>query len=247
MANSEVKSICVVSNYRTASTNFTMKLSLEYDLPYAGEAFSHERPFRVGNQLKGWDDSGLNDLREKGWTHWECKNYSDDTLIEEIKGGAEVCFKLMPTHIQTHEKRVELLEACDEVYYLYRKDYLAQLKSWVAMRCTGDWSNNGFIRTTLDEPSMKYFWESHHGEITGLGPTVHHDIDADQCFVDQMHSEIWPGYEMQRALWKEVPGEVYAMEDYYTGALYIPYNRTYNWINEDSIVWPSYDTTTVFV
>ena len=44
-----MSNVVVLTNFRTASTTFTLIKSEEYNLPYKGELFSHEKPHQIGS------------------------------------------------------------------------------------------------------------------------------------------------------------------------------------------------------
>ncbi len=125
--------------------------------------------------------------------------------------------KIMPDHISYNYEHLDIvLEHCDQIVYLYRKDFVEQVKSWIAWNVSEDFG--------------------HH-----YGPMKTYDIDISQKEVEQYEDTIRKNNDFLTECYNKYPGEVFAYEDIQNGK---PYNRTNNWIT-DPIIQP-YNTQEMF-
>lgn len=125
--------------------------------------------------------------------------------------------KIMPDHISYNYEHLDIvLEHCDQIVYLYRKNFVAQVKSWIAWNISQDYN--------------------HH-----YGPMKTYDIDVSQSQVEQYENTIRKNNDFLTECYKKYPGEVFAYEDIQTGK---PYDRTNNW-QTNPIIQP-YNTQEMF-
>ena len=232
-------SVCVITNFRCASTSFTLLKSEEYDLPYKGELFSHERPYRIGDVPAKWE------LEE--FTYKERDEITKDVnLLREIQKGEPCCFKLMPRHIKNEALREELIQSVDKIYYLYRRDFRAQMKSWIASRMKGDWDQTGFkVVTDRHRDHIQRQKEIHLGRLGKKEKVKRHIKIQPIPTLETLSLEIKRNYTKMSELYKKFPGELVCMEDYFSGDKYNPYNV--ETILENEIDIPHLDVESLFV
>jgi len=141
--------------------------------------------------------------------HWEIVNTQNRKLhnIPKIlKNSRSYIAKIMPDQLQEDWDYLDkFIECCDQVVYLYRKDFTAQCLSWIAMQHLKDWS----VR-----PQGESNW-------------IEHTIDINQQFADEHTEVIRSNNDALQTLYKKYPGKVYAYEDIQDND---PYRRKYNWI-----------------
>lgn len=171
------KKICLLTNYRTASTYFIRETFFTNKIPPTGN-----------------------------WEHFNQRNFL--TAYKELKHVNKFILKLMPDQIDLAYEKFEAINTiCDEIIYLYRRDFEAQAKSWLAWNLSGD-------------------YEHHWGEEKQF------DIKTTQEVADAHTQQLIDNYKFIKTIFKKYPGSVYCMEDF---PIYRPYNRKYNWINEVKI------------
>ena len=105
-----------------------------------------------------------------------------------------------------------ILQECDEIIFLYRRDFEAQAKGWIAWNMAGD-------------------HDHHYGDLRT------YNIDVSQEVANKYIKELKDNYRFMNYAFKRYGGNVYCMEDF---PHQIPYSRRYNWINDIQI--PNYKT-----
>jgi len=177
------RKVCVITNYRTGSTFFIR------------ETFLTNRIMPMGD-----------------WEHFNNdKNFN--YLLHELKQRTAFSFKLMPDHIQLDkEKYHKILSQCDELVYLYRRDFEAQARGWIAWNMSGD-------------------HDHHYGELK------RYDIKLTQEEADKYTNQLIDNYKFMNWSFKKYPGNVYCLEDF---PLQVPYSRIYNW--QSDITIPDFNT-----
>lgn len=231
------RNVVILTNFRTGSTSFTLKKSDEYRLPYKGELFSHERPYPIGKLPT------KQALADGGMDYRHCDQLlSRWNLFQELRDGAQACYKIMPNHFDKDLTQLEMVLAqADKVYYLYRKDLMAQVKSWMEVRHSGSFGETGFITNTAEESTR--LRQLHLGTLK-VGETYRNTIDPnDPMFttsrtnVETRHlvTQIDRNYQAMGLMYKKVPGVLVCYEDYFSGDLYKPYNREIKWTSEPQI------------
>jgi len=223
-----IKKICIITNFRCASTAFNLLKAEEYGVPYKGELFSHEKTFDIGNTDKFKKFSGTR---------------TNENFYAELKNNesVECCFKIMPVHTQYDvDFLIDIAKATDKVYYLYRRDFLSQLTSYIAIRAYGNAQKTGFrtnvgfnqreerarqlvLGTLGEEKTYELEMSLKDRELNGL----HGNIG-----VKMLRRQLIRNYEVMAEAYKIFPGELICKEDYFTEEKYKPYNRKVTW-NED--------------
>lgn len=244
-----IKTVAVVCNFRTGSTAFTIMKADEYELPYEAEIFSHDRPGRVGSipqraQLQ----------KDYFITQAEILDLiqSDANYITELnKPQTHICFKVMPGQVEDMSTMEEIVKSVDKVIYLYRRDFEATCKSWVAVRRHGDFHKTGFI---VESPrwSPDRLREVHLGT---KGKDEKHIVTVDPddaaltggmgvVTVPNCIRQIQDNYERMAELYKKYPGELVCMEDYFVRDKWRPYNKEVNWVRDIDV--PEFDVESLF-
>ena len=176
------KRICLLTNYRTGSTFFLR------------ETFQN-------NQLPLPDD----------WEYFNQRNFLQ--AYKKIKRHPEFIFKLMPDQIQHNFEKLDALKGiCNQFVYLYRRDFEAQARSWIAWNVSGD---------------HDYHW----GNKTRI-----YDIDVTQHTANRYIDQLIKNYMFIKEIYKKYPDDVYCLEDF---PFQKPYTRKYNWISD--IVIPPFN------
>lgn len=249
------RNVAIVTNFRTGSTSFTLQMSKKHSLPYKGELFSHEKPHAIGD-LPNRNEL-MHAFQTKGFPLYMADIYlSRWNLFEELRKGAAACYKIMPTHFQGDLPQLEtVLSQADRVYYLYRKDFMSQIKSWMEVRLTGSFDKTGFDtnvglkpsadekQSGVDDPYTKRMHQLHLGEYQ-VGETYRNTIDPNDpvfgntkldCAADRLVKQLVTNYEIMGDMYKRVPGDLVCYEDYFSGDSYKPYNREITWTSEPQI------------
>jgi len=245
--------VAILTNFRTGSTNFTLQKSEEYDLPYKGELFSHERQFSIGNLLSSSEFSAKYKYKDRNIANYALSNWN---IIDELRAGHPACYKIMPSHFhkRMHQRTATdmfqlqtVLEHADKVYYLYRRDLRAQIMSWLAVRRDGSFGHTGFVTNTpltyqtKEEDYVKRMRQLHGGEI--VGETYKATMDPDDpvfhakttMSIQALVRQLVENYDDMAEMYKRVPGELVCYEDYFSGSKYKPYNREIKWTGEPQI------------
>ena len=240
------KSVCIVTNYRTASTSFTLIKADEYGLPYKGELFSHERPYRIGAVPR------LGELKHIPRQE-KIEMTKEELIIDEIKNGTECCFKLMPLQIENELNTEQLLKSVDKIYYLYRRDFKSQCLSWIAARALGDWGKTGFKVKTSIKDLFERQKELHLGTVGKKDSPVIRNItleklshyDPEKKRVKMLIKDLMENYIEMSKLYRKFPGELVCTEDYFSGNKYNPYNRVTTFDVEIDV--PDFNVEQLFV
>jgi hypothetical protein len=177
------KKICLLTNYRTGSTFFIRETFLT-------------------NRI----------LPTEEWEHFNTDKSFEESL-QILKDRDEFVFKIMPDQIDLDKTKLKkVLNECDEVIYLYRRDFEAQARGWIAWNLSGD-------------------HEHHWGE----SKTYH--IKVTQDLADWYANELIDNYKFMNYAFKKRSGPVYVLEDF---PIQIPYSRIYNW--EKNVTIPDFNT-----
>ena len=178
------KKVCVLTNYRTGSTFFIR------------ETFLTNRIMPMGD-----------------WEHFNNTDKDFNELLYELTQRNAFVFKLMPDQIQLDKAKYnDILGQCDEIVYLYRRDFEAQAKGWIAWNISGD-------------------HEHHYGEYKK------YDIKLSQQQADKYINQLIDNYMFMKQSFKKFPGAVYCLEDF---PIQLPYTRIYNW--QCDITIPNFNT-----
>jgi|TARA_B110000902_G_scaffold30798_1_gene33095 hypothetical protein len=234
------KTVAIFTNYRTGSTAFTLLKSEEYDLPYGAELFSHERQSRVGSI------PSRHELQRdyKIWQYELCDLIqSTDNLTAELKKkDTEICFKIMPTQVSTIQDNINIANAVDKVYFLYSRNFIRTVKSWIAVRVDGGFASTGFKspsrRYDIEKTKEIHLGRQGHGEthistIDPKGPKLTGQLG--QVSVNSLRKNIIENYERMAEIYHAVGGELICMEEYFTEDKFNPYNKKIIWTEEPII------------
>lgn len=237
-----INQVAIITNFRTGSTSFTLLKAEEYKLPYKAELFAHNKPEPLG-RAKAKYQIQLNYKHlpdeEKQWLH------SEEFFLQQLEAGHACVFKVMPNQVSSDEAMDRILNKVDKIYYLYRRDFLAQVKSWIAVRQIGDFGGTGFVsyKNAVGVEKMKQLHLAKHG----IGETVKHHVDIQSDWEKNYHLRSGPlteglikNYENMAETMKKHPGELICMEDYFKELHYPAYNREVTWEIEPKIP-PGFD------
>jgi hypothetical protein len=248
--------VAILTNFRTGSTSFTLKKAKEFDLPYKGELFSHEKPHGIGKLLNTADFTAKYSYKDHNIVTHALSNWN---IFDELRLGKEkACYKIMPTHFNKryHYKTdvdmfqiQTILEHADKVYYLYRRDFRAQIKSWLAVRRDGSFGRTGFITNipltyvTPESDHVERMYQLHLGEAGQTPEPYQATMDPnDPVFhakttmsIEALVNQLQDNYKYMAEMYKRVPGELVCYEDYFSGDQYNPYNREIKWTGEPEI------------
>lgn len=193
--------ILVITNYRCGSSYYGHTLAAKLKLANYGEILN-------SNNKNGTATvPGTASHREK---------------LNTLSDGV---YKIMPDQV-CDVPLEEWIDAVDLHVFLYRRDFIAQAKSWIAINETNDWYNNGLVGNPF---TGKY------------GTLVTHTIAPSQEIADRRTQQLIGNWETIRTVYECYPSEVVCLEDFnYTK----PYNKKYIWESEIQIA--DYDTESIF-
>ena len=246
-----VNTVCVLTNFRAGSTAFTLLKSKEYDLPYMGELFSHERPWAYGGHLAFWQELEMgrddpdNPLIP---TFVQGRPFRED-YIKALKIGEQTCFKLMPDHVIEPWRRkpwphgevdLEIVKSVDKVILLYRRDWKAQVLSWVALRTNGEFGRNGLrhSRKSGNPRLVDFHWNMHVAEDYYDEAVVRElNVDPESQYVENLAGQLKLNYLRMAELHKQLDNvEVVCMEDFFATQPYKKYNHVFDWKQGEPVV-----------
>jgi hypothetical protein len=249
--------VCILTNFRTGSTAFTLLKSEQYNLPYKGELFSHERPWDYGPALAAFKE--LENIRDGIVPPDEYSKLGQrdfkQIYKDELKKGTPACFKLMPDHVVQPwlknidpEHDLEIAQSCDKVYVLYRRNWADQVKSWVGMRANGEFGKNGLKhdRKSGDPRLVDFHWNMHVGTEYQVERVVRDINIRDWEFAKLCTGQLMNNYKRLAYLYKQLPNaELVCMEDFYATQPYKKYNHEFVWSNGEPEI-PDFDVEGLF-
>lgn len=119
MLKSNANRICLVTNYRTGSSNIITNISETNRLQTYGEYFAP-----VG---------------------WSSKLFSFDTAFRNVNSVKKFTLKLMADHVDHDMNNIaRILDIMNEIKYLYRRDFTSQALSYIAARTTHSYAVTGY-------------------------------------------------------------------------------------------------------
>jgi len=176
------KRICLVTNYRTGSTFFIRET------------------FKV-NKIPPTEN----------WEHFNSKRTFAQNF-NLLQRSQSFIFKLMPDQIDHSLTGIKLIEdRCDELIYLYRRNFVSQASSWIAWNLTGD--------------------HDHH-----WGENRTYEVEPTQEIADKYTNQLLENYQSMKYIYNQYPGRVFCLEDFPNQ---YPYNRNYKWQSKVKI--PSFN------
>lgn len=177
------KKICVLTNYRTGSTFFIRETFLT-------------------NRI----------LPTEEWEHFNTKQTFEQSL-QDLKDRDQFVFKLMPDQIDLDKTKLKkVFDECDEIIYLYRRNFEAQARGWIAWNLSGD--------------------HEHH-----WGESKTYQIKVTQDLADWYSNELMDNYKFMSYAFKTRSGPVHVLEDF---PIQVPYSRMYKW--ENNVTIPDFNT-----
>ena len=172
--------------------------------------------YRTGSTCFTEKNSRVNKL----YNMYEFINDAPNLQVVEntLKKCTRFVFKVMPDQIDYNADIIKRLKVyCNEIIYLYRKDYKQQVKSWIA------WNESG-----------------NHDHHYGNAYTPY-NIDVSQTHANKSADTIYKNNQALKEFYNLYPGSVYAYEDIHDNN---PYTRQYNWKTIPSI--KNYNTKEMF-
>lgn len=194
------KKICILTNYRSGSSSFCTALVNTNKKPGLGEYF---------NQVS-YDGTGFT----------ICK------ALRNLYSMNRYVLKLMPDHLRYDTELLDtVLSHADRIVYLYRRDFTAQVKSFLAARSTMSFGITGYKELDqLPETSIV--------KVPELSDN----------FVNESISILKNNYLVMAECYNKFPGEVFCLEDF---SKQNPYRTTILWKKEVTDI-PKFDVSSLF-
>jgi hypothetical protein len=182
--------ICLVTNYRTGSSFLSSLISDTNKVEGLGEYFgpcSYVKEFPFSLAFRNFNTMKQFNL------------------------------KFMANHLDYDMDRIsQVLNKCDRIIYLYRRDFEAQALSWVASQRTMSWAQTG----------LKEFYQHEQDKVIIRPPLpedfVQHNIDI-----------LKNNYITMAKIYQKYPGTVYCLEDF---EIKRPYQRKIIWECDKPII-----------
>lgn len=175
--------ICLLCNYRVGSTNTVKDIVARSGATNRWEVF--------GDARKIYPTA---DNIEQG------KSDHIQPVLDSLKNGNNV-FKLMGDQINWNLEVIDQIAENSVFVYLFRQDFEAQVKSWVAWLVTYD--------------------HNHH-----YGETRNYDVDVTQEFFDAQARILKANNKFLEHVYARYPGQITCLENF---PVQKPYNRSYDW------------------
>jgi hypothetical protein len=188
--------ICLICNYRVGSTNTVKGLQ--------AQGYGTNRWEVFGDARKIYPTADNINLS---------KSEHIQPVVESLKHGKNV-YKLMGDQVNFNIEVIDQLSESSKFAYLYRADFEAQVKSWVAWLTTGD--------------------HNHH-----YGEDRTYKVDVTQKFFDEQADVLKRNYEFMEKVYQKYPGDILCLEAF---PQHKPYNRSYDWSFEPQMN-VTYDTS----
>lgn len=194
------KKICVLTNYRSGSSSFCTSIGNTNKTYMLGEYFNPVTFNGTGFTI----NKALRNL------------YSMDRYV----------LKLMPDHLRyNHDLLDTVLSHADKIIYLYRRDFVAQAKSFLAANSTKSFGITGYKE--LDQSP-----ETSIIKVPELSET----------FIEENVNRLRNNYIAMADCFKKFPGEVFCLEDF---PKQNPYRTTVIWKKEVTNI-PNFDVDSLF-
>jgi len=194
------KKICILTNYRTGSSSLCTALSNTNKIPMLGEYF--------------------NPVTFNG------TGFTMDKALRNITSMNKYILKVMPDHLRYDpELLTTVLAHADRVIYLYRRDFNAQVRSFLAANSTKSFGITGY----------KELDQTPETSIVNV-PELSED------FVHRNITILKNNYLTMAKCFKKFPGEVFCLEDF---PKQNPYRSTIIWKKEVTDI-PSFDVAGLF-
>jgi hypothetical protein len=231
MNKNKINTVGIITNFRAASTSFSLLKAEEYNLPWKGEMFCHSVPHGLGDVLS------TTEIFQKMAAGEEVAKYTEDErdilFLNEIKKGTPCCFKVMPSHIGNKQTLREVARSVDKLFYLYKRDFVSQVKSYLSLALLGNFLDTGFQRRhsvfTFEGMKDVHLGTSGDSEKVISKVTAHEQSKFPFHTATSVRQGLIENYKEMAQLYKEIPGELVCSDDYFSGERYKPYNKEIVW------------------
>lgn len=194
------KKICVFTNYRTGSSSLTQNIATLNNIESVGEQFAYES---VDRDISKFEKTFL-----------------------DIHKNNQFVLKLMADHLRYNDELInKVLSSVDKIIYLYRRDFTAQAKSYIASYLTHTLGPFGYKEIINSKSSIINVPENY---------TEH---------FDNIVNKLKMNYLKMSEFYKKVPGDLLCLEDFEVKR---PYIKTVIWPGPEPIIEP-YDVESLFV
>jgi hypothetical protein len=194
------KRICIITNYRTGSSSFITIISDLNKNPSMGEYFA-----KVSYGGKG---------------------FTIDKAFRNLLSMPRYLVKVMPDHLRYNmELLTNVITNSDRIIYLYRRDFVSQVNSFLAAKSTNSYSVTGYKE--LDQSP-----ESSIVKVPVLSTE----------FIQEATDLLKNNYITMSECYKLFPGDIYCLEDFENQN---PYKKQIIWSQELPYIQP-YDVEGLF-
>lgn len=194
------KKICVLTNYRSGSSSFCTAIG------------NTNKTFMLGEYFNPVSYNGT--------------GFTIDKALRNLYSMNRYVLKLMPDHLRYNKELLDtVLSHVDKVIYLYRRDFVAQVKSFLAANSTKSFGVTGYKE--LDQSP-----ETSIIKVPELSDT----------FIQENISTLKNNYLVMSECFKKFPGEVFCLEDF---PKQNPYRTTIIWKKEVTDI-PKFDVDSLF-
>jgi hypothetical protein len=194
------KKICIITNYRTGSSSLLTTIAGLNKYPSLGEYFN----------TVSYDGTG----------------FTIDKAFRNITSMPRYIIKVMPDHLRYNMDLLTKVMSCsDRVIYLYRRDFVSQVKSFIAAKSTNSYSVTGY----------KELDQTPESSIVNV-PVLTNE------FIQEATNILTNNYLAMAECCKLFPGDVYCLEDFKNQN---PYKKHINWSQNLPYIEP-YDVDILF-
>jgi len=194
------KKICIITNYRTGSSSFITTISDLNKNPSLGEYFSK--------------------------VSYDGRGFTIDKAFRNVLSKPRYIVKVMPDHLRYNiELLTTIITNSDRIIYLYRRDFVSQVKSFLAAKSTNSYSVTGYKE--LDQ--------------TPENSIVKVPVLSTEFIQEATHILI-NNYLAMAECYRLFPGDIYCLEDF---ANQNPYKKQNIWAQELPYITP-YDVEGLF-
>lgn len=223
--NGNLMKTCVFTNYRTGSSFLTGKKSAEAKLTPIGEYFNF-----LNYGSKNTIFAGTTGLPE------DVQQLSYETAFRNFSSMKSASLKLMGDHVNHDDAKInDILDQCDTITYLYRRNYKAQLLSLLVGWHTGmyvpyeaaKWISSMNIVYRNSGPWMKAVDIKERIRRTyNESKTTPVSVTVTENDVVQCDKILRDNYHKMAQFYKTRPGQLMCLEDFDD---YFPYKQEITW------------------
>lgn len=194
------KRICIITNYRTGSSSFITTISDLNKNPSMGEYFSK--------------------------VSYDGKGFTIDKAFRNLLSMPRYTVKVMPNQLRYDmELLTKVITSSDRIIYLYRRDFVSQVKSFLAAKSTNSYSVTGY----------KELDQSPENSIINV-PLLSND------FINEATDILKNNYITMSECYNLFPGDIYCLEDFENQN---PYKKQIVWSQELPDITP-YNVESLF-